>query len=295
MYNYKLYGLYISSCIEFNFLKTHPPGPKPDVIIKESDRFINYESERINLDEAILYRKNVAYFKIKQGNEISFYRDNSSVKNDLLSRTIINSIMGYCLYQRECFVLHGSAVEINNSSYLFIGPSGSGKSTLSANLSIKHNANFICEDVAYIQRFKNKYSIVDAPKFVKLTDEASKMLGFKQSDKIDLPSDRLDRSLYKIDSKSCSNKLRACFFLEWGSNFEIKELNKDQLLPAFLISTFSAYPFNTCKESTLIFNKNIKTFSNNIPIYKLIRIKEDFYTNTERIVNFIENIKKEFI
>ena len=72
--------------------------------------------------------------------------------------------MGYCLYQRECFVLHGSAVEINNSSYLFIGPSGSGKSTLSANLSINHNANFICEDVAYIQRFKNKYSIVDAPK-----------------------------------------------------------------------------------------------------------------------------------
>ena len=46
-----------------------------------------------------------------------------------------------------------AAVEINNSSYLF-RPSGSGKSTLSANLSIKHNANFICEDVAYIQRFK---------------------------------------------------------------------------------------------------------------------------------------------
>ena len=171
-----------------------------------------------------------------------------------------------------------------------MGPSGSGKSSLSADLSLNHGTNFLCEDVALIQNNDQKLSIASAPKFVKLTNEAAKLLGFKEFDRLNLPSDRLGRSLYKITSKQDSNTIRASFFLEWGRNFEIKEIDKDQLLPAFLVSTYSAFPFNSCKRSTLAFNKNINLFSKNIPMYKLIRNKHDLYSKTNNILKFIDNI-----
>ena len=46
----------------------------------------------------------------------------------------INVVLGYCLYQREFFVMHASAIEINKNSFIFFGASGSGKSSLSADL-----------------------------------------------------------------------------------------------------------------------------------------------------------------
>ena len=290
MYNYNLYGLAVSSCIYFNFLKPQSSGVYPDIKIIESKKVIDYQSDKINMDEAILHRKNVGYFKISQGKKIFFYRENTSISDEIISRTIINSIMGFCLYQRGNLVLHGSAIVKNNSSYLFMGPSGSGKSSLSADLSLNHGTNFLCEDVALIQNNDQKLSIASAPKFVKLTNEAAKLLGFKEFDRLNLPSDRLGRSLYKITSKQDSNTIRASFFLEWGRNFEIKEIDKDQLLPAFLVSTYSAFPFNSCKRSTLAFNKNINLFSKNIPMYKLIRNKHDLYSKTNNILKFIDNI-----
>ena len=290
MYNYKLYGLSVSSCINFNFLKLQTNEVNSDITIFETNKVINYKSDKINMDLAILNRKNVACFKIVKGKKILFHRENPSIRDEVISRTIINSIMGFCLYQRGNFVLHGSAIVKNNYSYLFIGPSGSGKSSLSADLSLNHGTNFLCEDVALIQNDKKKLSIVSAPKFVKLTSEAAEFLEFEESDQLKLPSDRLGRSLYKINSRHESNTLRAGFFLEWGSKFEIQKIDKDQLLPAFLVSTYSAFPFNTCKRSTLAFNNNINLFLKNIPMYKLIRSKQDFFSESKRILNFIENI-----
>ena len=58
--------MFIFSC-RIEFLKTYPLALNRRYY-KRVDRFINYESESY-LDEAILYRKNVAYFKIKQGND----------------------------------------------------------------------------------------------------------------------------------------------------------------------------------------------------------------------------------
>ena len=73
------------------------------------------------MDEAILHRKNVGYFKISQGKKIFFYRENTSISDEIISRTIINSIMGFCLYQRGNFVLHGSAiVKIILAIYLWV-------------------------------------------------------------------------------------------------------------------------------------------------------------------------------
>ena len=45
MYNYNLYGLAVSSCIYFNFLKPQSSGINPDIKIIESKKVIDYQSD----------------------------------------------------------------------------------------------------------------------------------------------------------------------------------------------------------------------------------------------------------
>ena len=45
---------------------------------------------------------------------------------------LLNIPLGYCLYQKSKFVLHGSAFKKDDNSVLFLGESGSGKSSLAA-------------------------------------------------------------------------------------------------------------------------------------------------------------------
>ena len=171
--------------------------------------------------------------------------------------------------------MHASALKIGLSSFAFLGRSGSGKSSLVADLYANHEADFICEDVACIDYNDAKFSIKNAPPLIKLSEEISNIIKFNQDNKINLIADRLNRSFYKVRQKECRNVLNACFFLEWGNSFSIKKLEDDEFLPAFLISTYSSYPFNSCLESSKDFHQNIQKFQKKIPIFKLTRKKHN--------------------
>ena len=155
MYYYKLYGLYISSTIEFKFFSRLSTKKKPDIIVSESFDSHNYVNSNcndfINISKAVIYRSNIGHFEINNGKEIKFYRENKYTKDEDIVRSLINAVIGYCLYQRGGFVIHASSIEIDGHSFIFFGRSGSGKSSLSGDLCINHGANFICEDVAYIK------------------------------------------------------------------------------------------------------------------------------------------------
>ena len=263
----------------------------PQVYLREKYFSHTIKRDQISFNLSKIYRKNVGYFEILDGQNISFSRDNINVSNETIGRSLINVILGYCLYQRECFVMHASAVEINGNSFIFFGASGSGKSSLTADLFQSFNANFLSEDVACIDEVNNKFNIKNAPSFIKLSDEIADILNFDQEKKLYLQSDRLKRSLYPIKKKSIPNNLRACFFLQWGSEYSLLPMNHKDIIPSFLTSSFSAFPFNSCKKSSILLHKNISKISKSIPIYKLTRNKKELFKNSREIFNFIYEFK----
>lgn len=292
MYTYKLYGLYVQSEIKINFLSGYlSKNVSPQIFLREKQFNECKKNDQISFSLAHIYRKNVGYFEIVDGKNISFSRDNKDVSNESIGRSLINVILGYCLYQREHFVMHASAIEINKNSFIFFGASGSGKSSLSADLYKNFNADLLSEDVACIDEIDNKFSIKHAPSFVKLSDNIADILNFDQSEKLYLQSDRLKRSLYPVIKKSTNNNLRACFFLQWGDEYSLLPMSNEKIIPAFLTSSFSAFPFNSCKKSSILLHKSISKISKTIPIYNLKRNKKELFQNSKEIFNFLEKFK----
>jgi hypothetical protein len=291
LYQYKLYNLTLTSCIEFKFLKQTPFLTSPDVEIAEEGLLKRY-NDTINRFDAYIFRKGIGFFHIQAGKKIIFKRQDSKVSDETLARSMINAVFGYLLYQRGYFVLHASALKFGISSFAFLGRSGSGKSSLTADLSMNHSADFICEDVACISDNIDGIAIKNAPPLIKLSDEISHKLNFNQKHKINLVADRLNRSFYRVQENTSTNKLIACFFLEWGDSFSMEKLEDSRVLPAFLLNTYSCYPFNSCIESSKDFHNFTHEFIKKIPIFKITRNKKDGFKNSIEITNFLNNLIK---
>ena len=111
---------------------------------------------------------------------------------------------------------------------------------LSGDLCINHGANFICEDVAYIKDEDN-FSIEYAPNFIKLSDEISGLLKLDSAKKMKLVSDRLERSIYKINQNLNINNLKACFSLSGKQYFSITKNERFRNFAIFLLTTFTSF------------------------------------------------------
>ena len=80
-------------------------------------------------------------------------------------------------------------------------------------------------------------------------------------------------------------------FLQWGVEYSLLPMSNENIIPAFLTSSFSAFPFNSCKKSSVLLHKSISKISKTIPIYKLTRNKEDLFQNSQEIFSFLEKFK----
>lgn len=291
MFKYKLYDLAVTSCLEFKFLEQTSFFTSPDVEILEDHHLPKIYKDVINKYDAYIFRKDIGFFHIQAGKKISFNRQDSKVSDENLTRSMINAVFGYLLYQRGYFVLHASALKLGVSSFTFLGRSGSGKSSLIADLSINYGADFICEDVACISNIED-IALINAPPLIKLSREISHTLNLDQKNKLNLISDRLNRSFYKVQENTNTNKLNACFFLEWGDSFSIEKLEDSRVLPVFLLSTYSCYPFNSCIESSRDFHNFVHAFIKKVPIFKITRNKEDGFKNSIEVINFLKDLIK---
>jgi hypothetical protein len=261
-------------------------------VIEEDQYLPKIYKDVINKYDASIFRKNIGFFYIQDGKKISFNKQHSKISNEALTRSMINAVFGYLLYQRGYFVLHASALKLDLNSFAFIGRSGSGKSSLVADLSINHGADFICEDVSCISDDIEGISIINAPPLIKLSDKIAYKLNLNQKNKLNLISDRLNRSFYKVQENTNANKLNACFFLEWGDSFSIEKLEDSRVLPVFLLNTYSCHPFNSCVESSRDFHNFVHEFVKKIPIFKITRNKEDGFKSSIDVINFLNDLIK---
>ena len=140
-------------------------------------------------------------------------------------------------------MLHASAVEINNKAVLFVGPSGS---IISINSLFSEIGGFITEDLGVLKKYQNKIHIQKTLPIIKLEHSDSEQVGF-------LPDDQRNRSLYYSDNgaKQEFTDISMIYFLQWGKTLEILEPSIKDLIYNFQISLFGAFPFNSCKKSSM--------------------------------------------
>ena len=135
-----------------------------DITIKKSSSIkapSSFKNKNINFysgskDLITIYRPNIIYLELLKGKDIR-YKLLGEIGLISLSIFILNIPIGYLLFQAGKFVLHASAIEINQKGVLFCGFSKSGKSS-----TINHMlgyVNMISEDVCTLE-FEGKKAFV---------------------------------------------------------------------------------------------------------------------------------------
>lgn len=280
-YHYLSYTL--SSNIEIQLLDELSSNKNPEIffdVAGEIEDSFKFNKRTLilqsNKSKTVIYKKHLGLFTLSEGKTIEF---SPFAKFDslTLSNTLLNLVFGFILYQRDVNVLHASAVEINNKAVLFVGPSGSGKSSLSSLFS--EIGRFITEDLGVLNKYQNKIHIQKTLPIIKLENSDSERVGF-------LPDDQRSRSLYYSNNavKQEFTDISMIYFLQWGKSLEILEPSIKELIYNFQISLFGAFPFNSCKKSSLLALNLISDLEKNVRIRICSRRKEDSLDATYKIL-----------
>jgi len=295
LYYYKIFNSVIKSDLKLFLLeKTHKKKHFDiEVTISKEPNSEFYGRSRvnnqINISHSIIFQKqNELVFEIKNGRKIIIHVLNEQLDPNDICIALINIPLGYCLYQQKKLVLHSSAISNEKGAYMFLGESGTGKSTICSHLL--NDFDFVSEDVCLLEFKKNKVFLYNGPNYVKLDKSHLNKNIFNINNKIEINSDRLDRSLYKVrENKTNPHFLKKIFILEWSDRFEIKKINGKKLFASYLLNLFSAYPFDSCKLSSKLAIENFTALYNKVEFFLISRNKSNKFIYKDEIINQINN------
>jgi hypothetical protein len=169
MYNEKLFITIGGFIIKFEFIKNEEVKDfieyfillikhyYKNFIIKENSFIADYSIE-------VIYHKKFQVLQSKKdkGIFINFYQQVGSKKiktyyhvSAMQLEIIIRSILYNLLLKNDGFILHSSAVNIDNKAYVFLGNSGAGKSTIASFLASVGVP--LGDDTTIIRREKDSY------------------------------------------------------------------------------------------------------------------------------------------
>ena len=148
---------WLSINLELNELKkTH--SSRFDVLIKKGNAHEwpkiptgKYDNQFVNIyeNDLRLNIEGIGKLRILNGKEISWSKENISIKDQDIVNFLLGSSFGAILIQRGILVLHANALVKNNKCIICAGPSGSGKSTLAYSL-ISNGWKLITDDLVAI-------------------------------------------------------------------------------------------------------------------------------------------------
>lgn len=255
MYKYKAFGLNIHSEIFLPELAVNE-SDKHDLIIRcgEFDEFSGetiVEGENFRITEDSIYRfwEDIGKFKIIGGNEI-IIKLVSSVNDVVFRSFILGTIMASLLYQRGLFVLHASAVNVNNEVIAFLGHKGYGKSS-TAMIFYKEGYSIIADD--YITIKPNSVPII-YPGYPSLRlSYKSRVLGDFSRDRVYYKDFEIDKIHVPVDSNFSLEKipLKKLYVLKRSTKLKISEFRPQEALMKLVENTFMIRGF---KKSDFIDN-----------------------------------------
>lgn len=233
MPTYLAYGLTIQSALRLpEFLPTGDLEKPADVTLDVHTDPAQYHRAaqlapidrnwtlEVNRSQATVFLRDAGLFQITEGRSIQLTLA-PGVEESLLRLYLGGVVMAILLYQRNCLVLHASAVMIADRAVGFLGVSGAGKSSIAVALE-KRGHPIITDDVLALQFIGN--AVYAAPGYpqVKLTPESALTLGHNLSHL--LPLHQVETKLgYRIKASfpTAPMPLQALYFLGIGEHLSI--------------------------------------------------------------------------
>ena len=160
-YSYSAYSLSIASDIQLPPLRVCEPGAA-DLTIKcrkipQSPATVSTKIYRAGLNARFAQNGNdqvwldwppLISFMALNGNELVV--ETTQTDAELISLFTLSEALGFILFQKGYFLLHGSAVRIGDEGVVFLGEPGAGKSTTVAAFA-KKGCRVISDDMVCIQ------------------------------------------------------------------------------------------------------------------------------------------------
>jgi hypothetical protein len=180
MFNYKAFGLEISSEIELPGMTKGSDNSDVKIIWGEVDPFQVCEAEvegpnyLVKGEDVYLWWDEIGKAKINKGELIIIESDKDMESSNELNIIpfLLGPVMALLLHQRGFLVLHGSAVNTGTGAVAFLGHRGNGKSTTAIHLYVE-GYPLVADDILAI-KFDDEGFPVVYPGYphVRLSDEA---------------------------------------------------------------------------------------------------------------------------
>ncbi len=180
MFNYKAFGLEISSEIELPGMTEGSGKPEVKIVRGEVDPFQVSKAEvegpnyKVKGGNVYIWWDNIGKVKISKGELVTVESDKDLESSDELNIIpfILGPVMALLLHQRGFLVLHGSAVNTGTGAVAFLGHRGNGKSTTAIHLYVE-GYPLVADDILAI-KFDDEGLPVAYPGYphVRLSDKA---------------------------------------------------------------------------------------------------------------------------
>lgn len=167
---YLAFGLTLETAINFTGI-LQPSTAPPDVWIEEGivSEKVGQQTRlqrrgiraRFGRTEAgvVLNWEGVGKFRMSGGDRIVY--QNLGADEGTLRLFLLSEVMGIILYQRGLFLLHASAVKVNDEALVFMGVPGAGKSTTATAFG-KAGHTVLTDDLVAIQFIDSKPHVFPA-------------------------------------------------------------------------------------------------------------------------------------
>ena len=257
MYQYKAFGMNIHSEIFLPELMTKRSG-LPDLTIRQGNfdelsgkSLVEGENFRVTKNSIYRFWGDIGKFKISNSNEILI--EQAPHLNKLVLRSfILGTIMTSLLYQRGLFVLHASAVNMNNGVIGFLGNKGYGKSTIAMTF-YKEGYPIIADDYIALKP-DNISSVFPGFPSLKLSYK-SRIWGSFNQERVYNNDNEIDKIYIPADTNFSLDELplKKLYLLKRGEALKISDFKPHNALMNLVENTFGISRF---KKSDFVNNLN---------------------------------------
>tara|TARA_B100000963_G_scaffold354768_1_gene371828 strand:+ start:9165 stop:9941 length:777 start_codon:yes stop_codon:yes gene_type:complete len=233
---------------------------------------------KLNLKTSIIENDDVI-FHVTDGNLIE-YNFANHISNHKKQLKILHQALPNLLFQREFFILHGSAFEFKDRSIILMGTSGSGKSE-SLNVIKNHN-RVISDDIIALKFSENKT----------ICYPGLSVLCIRNNNSERPLEDRRNRALEILaDNVMVQNKLNVTdiFYLNWGSENNIYKIDGIKSVKQIILNSFRPIPTGDCKKSEKFYLSSISSLVKDTDQYIFERKEGSVQHSILKLYEFLEN------
>ena len=278
---YSAYNLGVRSSLLLPELPTVAPAEATTDItirlqpVRQSTGNGNHDLEysySITKTKAHLYFPQIGTFQMENGSEMNIF-PLPNVEERLIRLPLLGAALAVLLYQRGKFVLHASAVAIDEEAVVFVGNKGYGKSTMAAMLCSRGH-QLLADDTVVVDLDVAERHIVlpGFPQF-KLYPDAVMATSNDDPEKLEeVASNLMKRSRWADNFCKEALPLRAIFVLSEGTDVRISQLIPQETIKYLISNTYMARFSSDWLRGIAAANlQPCAAIANQIPVYLLER------------------------